>query len=170
MNLTEYNNTTKDEVLVIKNGESTMVTLPETTYKSEPISIITEQTSLGLKVTFSFLKAIPETAIVASKNIIVYGELHGVKRIVNAFTGLQGVVLVDSMYANPSISVNIEMENNNKIYKISDEISVVTDSNISLNIYEPESVFIDQLSLIQELVKRMDRLDNRVSVVENKLK
>jgi len=168
MNLTEYKNTKNDEVLVIKSGGSTKVTLPATKTESKPISIDIEVTPLGTTVSYSLLNAIPETAIIATSNIVFYGEIQGVKRIANAINSISGTLIIDSKYSNPSMSIQVEMEDNKKIYQIRDEILLDSSKSISLSIQEPETTYTDQNALIQEMVRRISRLENRISILEQK--
>lgn len=168
MNLSEYKDPSKDEVLVIKSGESTKVTLPVIKTKSDPISIDIEVTPLGTSVSYSLLNAIPETAIIAASNIVFYGEIQGVKRIANAINSISGTLIIDSKYSNPSMSIQVEMEDNKKIYQIKDEVLLDSSKTISLSIQEPETTYTDQNALIQEMVKRISRLENRISILEQK--
>ena len=168
MNLSEYKDPSKDEVLVIKSGESTKVTLPVIKTKSEPISIDIEVNPLGTSVSYSLLNAIPETAIIAASNIVFYGEIQGVKRIANAINSISGTLIIDSKYSNPSMSIQVEMEDNKKIYQIRDEILLDSSKSISLSIQEPETTYTDQNALIQEMVRRISRLENRISILEQK--
>lgn len=170
MNLTDYK---KDKVgvLDLKTESSSNVgiaTLSAIYIKSQPFVIDISLSPLGKYVTYSLESVLPDGANLMITNVIVYGNIDGVKKLVSVSNNTVEKIFIDSKYSDSSMKIQMEYEKDKSIYTVNQEVVLDTTKTVFLDIKEPSITYTDTASLIQALVTRVSRLENRISLLEKK--
>lgn len=136
--------------------------LPETSFKTDPVKVSVNTSNLGKELEYSFKEIIPDDANVISKNVIIYGDLNGNKRIAHASNKLTERVVIDNKYEKPEIKVQIEYERNNKLYTIEQSEPVQTTSFIKFDVKEPEISSKSTEEVVAYLINRVINLETEL--------